>query len=83
MALYPWRLQGDIKKGEIDPMVTVFLGPERSVMDDNGEPTAETFIEQNTKDPVVMKLSELVTAIGDPAALARQRVEHAAVPKLI
>jgi len=75
MALYPWRLQGDIAKGELDPMVTVFLGPERAKMDDQGNPTTETFIEQTTSDPVQMKLSEVVAALANPTSLAALRVK--------
>lgn len=71
MALYPWRLQGDIKQGDIDPMVTVFLGPERAVMDADGNPIAgETFIQQDTSQSAVMKLSELGAALADPAMMA-------------
>jgi hypothetical protein len=73
MALYPWRLQGEIGKGETDPMVTVFMGAERAVMDDNGEPTAERFIQQDTKNPAVMKLSEVAAALADPTLLQAAR----------
>jgi hypothetical protein len=64
MALYAWRFQSDVTKGEADPVVTVFVGPERAVLDDNGDPTAATFIEQSTSEPLTTKLSEL------PALLA-------------
>jgi hypothetical protein len=64
MALNPWRFQADITPGEADPMVTLFVGAERAKMDNQGEPTGETVIEQNIADPIVLKLSEL------PAILA-------------
>lgn len=73
MALLPWRLQGDIAKGEVDPLVTVFVGAERAVMDDDGNPTAATFIAQDTKDPVVMKLSEAVAALVDATKMDQAR----------
>jgi hypothetical protein len=59
MALFAWRFQADVTRGNVDPEVTVFVGPERAVMDDKGDPTAETFIEQSTADPVTCRLSEL------------------------
>lgn len=73
MTLYPWRLQGDIKMGETDPMVTVFLGQEVAVVDADGNATSETAIYQNTNNPAVMKLSELVTTITDPIKLMAAR----------
>jgi hypothetical protein len=74
MAMLPWRLQGDIAKGETDPLVTVFMGPERYILDADGNPTSQTFIEQNTADPVIMKLSELGSVI-QPVDLQRRRKE--------
>lgn len=76
MALFPWRLQGDIPAGVTDPEVTVYLGPERAVMDGNGEPTTETYVDQVTSDPAVMLLSELVTIIGNPVELMKKRRSH-------
>jgi hypothetical protein len=73
MALYPWRLQGDIARGETDPTVTVFLGAERAVMDENGEPTAETFIEQDTREPLQMALSEAMTALASTVGWTRKK----------
>lgn len=64
MAKFPWRLQGDIAQGEIDPVVTVFMGAERAVMDDDGNPTAEVFIEQSTADPVMLPLSQVAAALA-------------------
>jgi hypothetical protein len=73
MALLPWRFQADVAKGTTDPIVTVFIGPERSVMDDNGNPTAATYIEQTTDKPVLVPLSQLPAALADPAWLTRNR----------
>ena len=78
MALYPWRFQADIPQGETDPAVTVFIGAERAVVDDNGEPTAETFIQQDTSNPVIVKLSELSALLTDLEALTRLRAEQKA-----
>lgn len=62
-------------KGELDPLVTVFLGPERQVMDDNGAPTGTTFIDQATTNPATLKLSELPAALADPSILAGLRTK--------
>ena len=69
MAKLAWRFQADVAKGETDPIVTVFMGPERAVLDEDGEQTGESFIEQNTSDPVLVPLSELANAIADPAVM--------------
>ena len=79
MAIFPWRLQGEIVKGETDPLVTVFIGPERYVLDDAGEPTATTFVQQDTGNPVQMKLSELPAALADPTILAGLRQKQAPI----
>jgi hypothetical protein len=73
MALYPWRFQADITKGDADPMVTVFVGPERAVMDASGNPTTETFIEQTTNQPSLVPLSQLAAALADTTLLTRNR----------
>jgi hypothetical protein len=73
MALLPWRFQADVAQGETDPRVTVFMGPERSVMDENGEPTEATFVEQSTTDPVQLQLSQLSAALADPSILTGMR----------
>ena len=73
MALHPWRFQADLTKGEIDPVVTIFVGPERYVMDEQGEPTTKTYIHQDTSNSVQMKLSELSAALADPTILAGLR----------
>jgi hypothetical protein len=75
MAKHPWRLQGEIAKGETDPVVTVFMGAERAIMDDNGEPTAETFIEQDASDPVTLPLSQAMTALATTGELEKLRKE--------
>lgn len=64
MALRPWRFQADVSIGELNPMVTLFVGPERYVMDDQGEPTAEMIVEQNITDPVVIPFSELAATLA-------------------
>jgi hypothetical protein len=74
MALFPWRLQGDIPQGELDPLVTVFLGAERYVMDENGEPTTERFIEQSTANFLTMKLSEVPGILTSRETLEKARV---------
>lgn len=73
MAKFAWRLQGDIAKGEKDPLMTVFMGVERAIVDDDGNPTSETFIEQDTSDPVQMPLSELSKALAHPEILEKAR----------
>lgn len=78
MAIYPWRFQADVAMGEVDPMVTLFVGPERHVLDDNGEPTiGETFVQQDTSNPVQLKLSELPAALADPSTITRLRQKPA------
>lgn len=73
MAIFPWRFQSDIPKGTTDPEVTVFYGPERAVLDDNGEPTGATFVEQATNDPVIMPLSVLVADLASADKMERHR----------
>ena len=72
MPMYPWRIQADLTKGETDPMVTVFVGPERAVMDAAGNPTSETYVEQSTSSPATVALSELSAALADPSRLTPQ-----------
>jgi hypothetical protein len=69
MALFPWRFQCDVPLGEADPLVTLFIGPERQKMDDMGEPTGETFVQQDTTNPVQLRLSELGPVLEDPSLL--------------
>jgi hypothetical protein len=66
MAIFAWRFQADVVRGDIDPVVTLFVGPERQVLDDNGDPTGETFVENSTADPVSVKLSELPGTLAAP-----------------
>jgi hypothetical protein len=54
-----WRFQSDPPMGEKDPMVTVFLG-ELETYD------GAVSIRQDTRDPVTMKLSEMVALIATP-----------------
>lgn len=79
-TMYPWRLQGDIKKGETDPMVTVFVGPEVAAVDGDGNPTTESVVYQNTGNPAVMKLSEVAAALADPSLLIAARQKPLAPP---
>jgi hypothetical protein len=79
MALYPWRFQADVTKGDVDPMVTLFVGAERAVMDDDGKPTGATFVDQVTANPVQLKLSELPAALADPAVLVGLRQKQASL----
>lgn len=73
MALLPWRFQAEVAKGETDPLVIVFMGPERYVMDDDGQATTDTFVDQDTSNPVQMPLSELPAALADPTILISLR----------
>jgi hypothetical protein len=73
MALLPWRFQADLAKGEIDPQVTVFVGPERQVVDADGNGTGVTFIDQVTTSPAVLPLSQLAAALADPSLLLAAR----------
>jgi hypothetical protein len=72
MPLRPWRLQADIAIGEVNPIVTVFVGPERAVMDDQGNATAEVMVEQTATDPLMMTLSE-VPAVLAAGTVTRQK----------
>lgn len=78
MGYSVWRFQADIKPGETNPSVTVFFGPERVVLDDQGDPTAETFVEQSVADPVVMPLSQLVTGLSNTAEMEAARKQQRA-----
>jgi hypothetical protein len=80
MALFPWRLQAEIPKGAVDPVVTVFMGGERAVLDADGNPTAATFIEQNTREPVQMPLSEAVAALENPELWEQARIKARPLP---
>ena len=73
MAIYPWRFQADVAKGDLDPMVTLFVGPERHVLDDNGEPTEATFVQQDTSNPVQLQLSDLSAVLADPGLITGLR----------
>lgn len=75
MALYAWRFQAEVAKGEVDPMVTVFVGPERYIMDEMGVPTQETFVDKDVTNPVLCKLSELPDVIANPTLLTQMRKE--------
>lgn len=75
MAILPWRFQADLAKGEVDPLVTVFVGPERQMMDDTGAPTGTTFIDQTTTNPATLKLSELPAALANPSILVGMRTK--------
>lgn len=77
MALFPWRFQAEVAMDEKDPLVTVFLGPERQTMDEDGHPTGDKFIEQSTSNPVQLKLSELPAALADPGLIPGLRQKHA------
>jgi hypothetical protein len=73
MALLPWRFQADLIKGEIDPQVTVFVGPERQAVDADGNGTGVTFVDQVTTNPAVLPLSQLSAALADPSLLLAVR----------
>jgi hypothetical protein len=77
MALFPWRFQAEVPNGESNPLVTVFMGPERASMDDAGEPTGDTFVQQDTSDPVQIPLSELPAALANPSVLVGLRKKRA------
>jgi hypothetical protein len=81
MALFPWRFQAEVMQGEVDPRVTVFLGPERQALDEDGQPTGDTFVEQVTTDPVQILLSELPTALADPSILMGAKQKQKVSPR--
>jgi hypothetical protein len=58
MATYPWRFQADLKEGDTNPDVTVFIGD--TVTNDT---TGEKTIHQSTADPVIVKLADLATYV--------------------
>ena len=58
MATYPWRFQADLKPGEPNPDVTVFVGD--TITNDT---TGETTIHQNTSNPEIVKLSDLASYV--------------------
>lgn len=72
MAKYPWRVQGDIAHGERDPVLTVFMGEVRT--DEDGR----MYIEQETRDPVEMRLSEIESVLDlvDAKKLDGKRIEQ-------
>lgn len=58
---YIWRFQADVIQGDKDPPVTVFLG-ELETYD------GRVSIRQDTRDPVTLKLSEMVSMLAAPPA---------------
>jgi len=54
MAVYPWRFQADLKAGEPDPDVTVFVGDQYT-----NDVTGEKRVYQDTNNPIIVKLSAL------------------------
>lgn len=68
---YPWRFECNIIYGEIDPIVTVFVGDAVPELDDNDDPTGNTVIIPSTKNAIKMKLSELTHAsqLADAGAM--------------
>jgi hypothetical protein len=59
MATYPWRFQADLKPGEPNPDVTVFVGD--TITNDT---TGVQTIHQDTSNPEIVKLNELTTYIA-------------------
>jgi hypothetical protein len=59
MAVYPWRFQADLKAGEPNPDVTVFVGD--TITNDS---TGEKTIHQNTADPEIVKLADLASFVS-------------------
>lgn len=59
MATYPWRFQADLKAGESDPDVTVFVGDMHT-----NSVTGEEKIYQDTSNPEIVKLSELASFVA-------------------
>ena len=59
MPIYPWRFQADMKPGEPNPDVTVFVGD--TITNDT---TGEQTIHQNTANPEVVKLADLSSYIA-------------------
>jgi hypothetical protein len=58
MTAYPWRFQADLKEGDVNPDVTVFIGD--TVTNDT---TGEKTLHQNSADPVIVKLADLASYI--------------------
>jgi hypothetical protein len=54
MTAYPWRFQADLKPGEPNPDVTVFVGD--TITNDT---TGEQTIHQDTSNPETVKLNDL------------------------
>jgi len=59
MATYPWRFQADLKPGDTDPNVTVFVGDMHT-----NSVTGEEKIYQDTFNPEIVKLSELASFVA-------------------
>ena len=58
MAVYPWRFQADLRPGELNPNVTVFVGD--TITNDT---TGEQTIHQDTSNPEIIPLAELANYI--------------------
>lgn len=71
-----WRFQADVRYGDDDPMVTVFLGETET---EDGV----TIVRQDTRDPVTVKLSALASALAlvDHATFQGEQVRQKAARK--
>lgn len=59
MAVYPWRFQADLKVGELNPDVTVFVGD--TVTNDT---TGDKTVHQSTANPEIVKLADLANYVA-------------------
>jgi len=75
MPTYPWRFQADLKPGEPNPDVTVFIGDVIT-----NSTTGEETIHQNTADPVIVKLAELPSYVATGMASGVTRAEKPPMP---
>ena len=73
MATYPWRFQADLKAGESDPDVTVFVGDMHT-----NSVTGEEKIYQDTSNPETVKLADLSSYITTGMANGITRTEQKA-----
>jgi len=75
MATYPWRFQADLKAGEPNPDVTVFVGD--TITNDS---TGEKTIHQNTADPEIVKLADLASFVTTSMANGVTRTAKPPMP---
>jgi hypothetical protein len=77
MATYPWRFQADLKEGDTNPDVTVFIGD--TITNDE---TGEKIVHQNTADPVIVKLADLASYVETGMANGVTRAKKELIPPI-